>query len=282
MASTVTAPTALDSSDTTVIGKAKWTRVSALGFTLVAGCMALWIVGGLLAGQTLGVVQVAFMGGGGLVALIAAAATWRFGTAGKVVAIVLGLLLMALLPFVAISLGQPDAFVEFSGAVMFALGVFTGVGYSVAAIVRRRDLHTEATRGEMRAMRIMLGITALALVVSGVLNLATRSSVDAAAATNATATATLSDFQFVPATFEATAHEVTTFLVHNGDAFTHDFAIDALDINAGMIAPGSEKLVEVNAPAGQYLVRCTLHSNPDTAPADAGKNGDMSALLTVE
>ena len=60
-------------------------------------------------------------------------------------------------------------------------------------------------------------------------------------------------------------------MVHNGDAFAHDFAIPALDVEPGLISPGSEKLVEVNAPAGQYLICCTLHSDSDTDAKDAGR-----------
>jgi plastocyanin len=273
MASTVAAPTSVAAGHP----KAKWTRVAVLGFLLMAAGLALWIVGGLIAGQSMGEDGM-FFGGGILAALIGAGVVWRFGTPGKAVGALLAFLTMGAFFWVAFSLGGPAAFVEFSGAVMFVMGAFTALGYSIGAIVRRRELHTEATRGESRAMRIMLAIVALAMVVSGVLNFTSRTTVDAAAAAGATEVA-MSNFEFAPATLEATAGEASV-LVTNSDAFNHDFAIESLDINTGLIGPGSQKLVEIDAPAGEYFFRCTLHSDSD--PATAGQDGNMSGMLTIK
>ena len=257
--------------------KSKWTRVASLGFLLIAAGMALWIAGGLIAGQSMGE-ELGMFGGAIAVALIGSFVVQRFGTVGKAAGIVLALLIMGMLFWVAFSLGAPGAFVEFSGAVMFVVGAFTAIGYGIASIIRRDDVATEATRGESMAMRIMLGIVALAMVVSAVLNLTSRSTVDQAAAAGATAVE-MSNFQFEPGTFEASAGEATQFVVHNGDAFTHDFAIPALKVESGMITPGSSKLVEINAPAGEYTIYCNLHS--DTSQKDPEAAG-MAALLTVE
>ena len=273
MASSVAAPTSV----ATAQPKAKWTRVAALGFTLVAASMVLWIVGGLIAGQSLGG-DMSFLLVGVVGGLLAAGAVWKLGTPGKAIGIVLGVLTLGAQFWVAFSLGAPTAFVEFSGAVMFVMGAFTGIGYSIGAIVRRNDVHAEATRGESRAMRVILGIVALAMVVSAVLNFTSRTTVDAAAASGATEV-TMSNFEFSPATMEATA-DGGTLLVTNSDAFNHDFAIPELDIETGLIGPGSQRLVEVNAPAGEYFFRCTLHSDDD--PATAGQDGNMSGMLTLK
>lgn len=271
MAATVATPTSVAPGDT----KSKWTRVATLGFLLVAGGLVFWIVGGLAAGQSLGG-EITFFGGGIVAALVGATVTWKLRTAGKIIGIVLALALMVMFFWVAFSLGVPNAFVEFSGAVMFVMGVFTAFGYNIGGLVRRNEQNVEATRGERLAMRVMLGIVALALVVSGVLNLTTRSTVEAADAT----AVTMSSFKFEPTTYEATAGEATQFVVYNGDAFSHDFTIPSLDIESGLITPGSEKLVEVNAPAGTYAIYCTLHSS-DTSK-DVPAEGDMAATLTVE
>lgn len=274
MASSVAAPSAVRSET----GKSKWTRVATLGFLLIAAGMVLWIAGALVAGQTIGE-EVTFFGGAIVAALLGAGLTWKLGTAGKAIGIVLALAIMMMLFWVAFSLGVPGAFVEFSGAVMFVVGGFTALGYSIGGIVRRNDVRVEATRGETLAMRVMLGIVALALVVSAVLNLTGRGSIDSAAAANATEVS-MSNFKFAPATFEATAGESTKFAVHNSDAFTHDFAIPALDVESGLITPGGEKLIEVNAPAGEYAVYCNLHSM-DTSK-DKPSEDDMGAVLTVK
>ena len=274
MAATVAAPTGVAPGGT----KSKWTRVATLGFLLVAAGLVLWIVGGLVAGQDMSEDGM-FFGGGAVAALIGAGVTWKLGTAGKIIGIVLALAVMVMFFWVAFSLGQPAAFVEFSGAVMFIVGVFTALGYNIGGLVRRNDRHAEATRGETMAMRVMLGIVALALLASAVLNLTTRPSVDAAAATGATEVM-MSSFEFEPATFTATADQPTKFLIHNGDAFTHDFAIPSLDIESGLIPPGGEKLVEVSAPAGTYAIYCNLHSM-DTSKETPSED-DMGAVLTVE
>lgn len=274
MASSVAAPTGV------AVGhpKAKFTRVAALGFALMSSGMLLWIVGGVIAGQSLGG-ETMFLVVGAVVPLIAGALVWRFRTVGKAVGAVLAFLALGAMFWVAFSLGAPSAFVEFSGAVMWVLGGLTALGCSIAAIVKRHDLRTEATGGELRAMRIIVGVVALAMVVSGILNVTTRTTVEASAAAGATP-ATMSNFKFTPATYEATAETPTQFLVHNSDAFTHDFAIDALGVSSGLLTPGSKTLVEVNAPAGEYLIRCTLHSGSSQDPAEAGEG--MTALLTVK
>lgn len=272
MASSLAAPTRVAS---TADAKSKWTRVATLGFLLIAAGMTLWIVGGLVAGQSLGA-DTMFLGGAVVAGLAGAALTWKLGTVGKAIGIMLALAVMVSMFWVAFSLGVPSAFVEFSGAVMFVVGAFTAVGYSIGGIVRRDHVAAEATRGETRAMRIMLGIVTLAMLVSAVLNMTTRTSV--AAPEGATAVA-ISSFEFGPTTFEATAGEATTFAIHNGDAFTHDFAIPALDVESGLITPGSEKLVDVNAPAGEYTIYCQLHSDQDVKdPEEAG----MAATLIVK
>ena len=274
MASSVAAPTNVADAHP----KAKWSRIAALGFLLMAGGLVLWIVGGLIYGQEMGEDGM-FFGGGVLAALIGAGLVWKAGTVGKAIGAVLALLTMGSFFWVAFSLGGPAAFVEFSGAVMFVVGAFSALGYSIAAIVRRNDLHAEASRGESRAMRIILGVVVLAMVVSGVLNLTSRTTVDAAAAAGA-AQVTMSSFEFAPATLEATAGEGGQLVITNSDAFNHDFEIAELDIKTGLIGPGSQKLVELNAPAGEYFFRCTLHSDDD--PATAGKDGNMSGTLTVK
>ena len=272
MAASVAAPVATTGGD----AKAKWTRVATLGFLLIASGMALWIVGGLIAGQSLGE-EGMFFGGAIAAALVGAGVVWQFGTVGKAIGIVLALGIMMMLFWVAFSLGAPGAFVEFSGAVMFVVGAFTALGYSIAGIVRRSVVAAEPTRGEKRAMRIMLGIVAVALVVSAVLNFTGRTTVAAAAGDTKV---TMSNFEFDPATYEVPAGETARLAVYNSDAFSHDFAIPQLDIATGLIEPGSGQLVEINAPAGEYAIYCTLHSmdpSKETPSPD-----DMGAVLTVK
>lgn len=278
MASTVAAPAGVSMGRP----KSKYTRVAVLGFLMLAASMVFWVTGGLLAGQTLGGGEAAMFGGVVLVGLAGAAVEWRFGTAGKSVGIVLALAPLVAMFWVAFSLFAPASFSEFGGAVLFVAGGLSALGFSIAGIVKRREVATHATRGETRAMQIMVGIVALALVASAILTLTGRTSVDAAAAAGATQ-ATMENFKFAPGTYEATAGEPAKFVIHNSDAFVHDFAIEALGVSTGLINPGSQQLVEFTAAeAGEYRIRCTLHSGADTPDSEASVNGDMSALLVVK
>ncbi|HVM20464.1 MAG TPA: cupredoxin domain-containing protein [Egibacteraceae bacterium] len=273
MASTVAAPTPAIGGHT----HAKWTPVAAFGMLLMAAGMALWIVGGLIAGQSVGG-DFAFLFIGVGAPLVGAALTWRAGTVGKILGVLLAAATLFVMFWVAFSLGAPNAFVEFSGAVMFVMGGLTAVGYGVGSIVHRKDLFATATRGETRARVIMVGIAIVAMLVSGVLNFTGRTSVDAAAAGGATPIA-MANFEFSPATLSATAGEPTTIVMHNSDAFTHDFVIEALGVNSGLMSPGSQQLIEITAAEpGEYLFRCTLHSGAADTPEEAG----MAGMLVVE
>lgn len=276
MASSVAAPTSVAAGHP----KSKWSRVASLGFLLVAAGMAFWVVGGLVAGQSL-TGESAFLLIPVVLGVIASVVVPRFGMVGKVLGIVFVLALLA--PptgafYAAFSLGAPGAFFEFSGAAMYTVGILSALGYTIGSIVRRNDVHDEATRGETRAMRVMLGIVVLAIALTAVMSFTSRTSVEASAAAGATEVA-MSNFEFAPGTFEATAGEPTKFLITNSDGFVHDFAIPALKVESGLVNPGSQKLVEVNAPAGEYTVYCNLHSDKgETDPEAAG----MAAVLTVK
>lgn len=260
--------------------KSKYTRVAVLGFLMLAASMVLWIVGSLIAGQGMG--DAAFFGVAVVAGLLGAGIESRFGTAGKAVGIVLALVPLVMLFWVVFSLSAPGSFSEFSGAVLFVVGGLSALGFSIAGIVKRQELLTEATRGEIRAMRIMVGIVAVAVIASGIVTLTGRTSVAAADAAGATQS-NMADFMYSPLTYEATAGEPTKIVVHNSDAFAHDFAIEALGVSTGIINPGSDKLVEFTASEpGEFLIRCTLHSFGASEPADAGVDGDMSALLVVK
>ena len=274
MASTVAAPAGVS------VGrpKSKYTRVAVLGFLMLAASMVFWVTGGLLAGQTLSGEEAAMFGGAMVVGLIGAGIESRFGTPAKAVGIVLALAPLVMMFWVAFSLFAPASFTEFSGAVLFVVGGLSALGFSIAGIVKRREMATHATRGEMRAMQIMVGIVALALVASAILTVTGRTSVDAATAAGATQ-ATMENFKFAPGAYEATAGEPTRFVISNSDAFVHDFAIESLGVSSGIINPGSEKLVEFTAAEpGEYLIRCTLHSGT----GDTIDDGEMKAMLTVK
>lgn len=275
MASTVAAPTSVAAAHE----RSKWTRVASLGFLLVASAMILWIAGGMIAGQAMGE-ELPIFGGIILAALVGAFVVRRLGTAGKIIGIVLALATLSMMPFVAPSLTAPGAFVDFSGAVMLTVGALSALGFGIASVVRRKELHAAATPGESTAMRVMLAIVALALVVSAVLNFTSRTSVDASAAAGASSVSFESfEFASTEGPITVAAGESAKLIVHNGDAFVHNLAIPALGVEPVVVNPGSEKLIEFSAQAGTYTMYCTLHA--DTAKTDPREAG-MAATLIVE
>lgn len=275
MASSVAAPTGV------MVGhpKARYTRVATLGLLLMAATPALFIAGGLVAGMDLSE-MIGFFGIAIAVGLIAAAAVWRFGLVGRIVGIVASVLMAGVLFWLALGLAHVSSFLDVTGAVMFLTGFVLALGGGIAALVAHRRGHvaTEATAGETRIMRVALALVLVAMVVSGVTTLAFRDAVDASAAAAATPIG-MQDFKFAQETYEGAAGE-TQLVVHNSDAFMHDFAIPSLGIEPVQLPPGGEALITVNGDAGSYAMYCTLHSE-DTSKAVPGEH-DMGALLTLK
>jgi plastocyanin len=273
MASTVAAPTTVAN----VKARPVYTRVAALGLLFIAATPIFFTIAGLLAGQSLAEEGV-FFAIVAVGALVGATLVWRLGLPGRIAGIVFSLLAGMAMFWTAFGLAAPAAFADFVGGVLLPSGVLMGLGGSIAAIVsaRKGRVATEATRGESRIMMIAVGLLALAILFSGIMTLTGKTTVDAAAAEGATAVA-FSSFKFVDDTYTVPAGE-TKMVVHNSDAFVHDFAIPALGVDPVVVNPGSEKLVEFSAEPGTYIMFCTLHSNTSSDTAE----GQMAATLVVE
>lgn len=256
--------------------RARYTRVAALGLVLAALGPATFFVAGLAAGLPMedGVFFLITSG----VALLGAALVWWLGTVGKILGVIVSLLVGLALFWTVFGLAFPSSVIDFVPGVLVPLGVLLGLGGSIAAIVARRrgNLDELATTGEQRIMRIALAIALLAVVVSGVLTVTSRSSV---AVESAAVSSTMSNFAFSEGTYEVAAGEPTTIRVHNSDPVVHDFAVPELGVEAVTVLPGSDGLVELTAPAGSYTVYCTLHSDPSATDAS---EGDMVATLVAE
>ncbi|MPZ72468.1 MAG: hypothetical protein GEU74_04445 [Nitriliruptorales bacterium] len=276
MASSVAAPTGVVAARE----RACYTRVAVQGLLFLAAAPALFLAGALATGMDIGA-EGTFFGVAMVVALVAAAVEWRFRLPGRITGIVVSLVMAGMLFWLAFGLFAPTSFLEFTGATLFVLGFVMALAGSIAAIVQQRRGHVAAAAsgGELRIIRGALVVVAVAALVSGVLSIAARSTVDSAAAAGAT-TVDMSNFQFAPRAYEMPAGETTKLLIHNRDAFMHDFTITALGVGPISLGPGSQQLVEVNAPAGDYLIRCTLHSGSSEDPSEA-QGDSMTALLTA-
>ncbi|MDQ3939887.1 MAG: cupredoxin domain-containing protein [Actinomycetota bacterium] len=208
-----------------------------------------------------------------VIALIGAFLVSRFGTWGKVVGIIAGVLVALALFWTFFGLFTPASFFDFVPGILVIPGVLTAIISAVAAIRanRRGDLTPTATGGERRALRLIPTIMLVLAVLSGVLTFAGKST---ASADDAAATVTLSDFEFNEDAYQFDAG--SEVLVRNDDPFLHTFTIDELDINIAL-TPGSEELVEIPAQAGEFILYCQPHTSDPDDPSDE----DMAADLTI-
>jgi uncharacterized cupredoxin-like copper-binding protein len=69
---------------------------------------------------------------------------------------------------------------------------------------------------------------------------------------------TANDIYFDPKTLEAPANTDVTINITNKGAATHDFYIDALNVQSPMLNPGDTATVKVNGAAGDYEYYCSV------------------------
>jgi plastocyanin len=251
-----------------------YTAVAAFGLLLIALAPLVILVIGLATGMRLDGGIVMFLPVPAIVAMVAAALVWRFGTWATVLGAFVSVLAALTLFWLAFGIAVPASFGDFVPALLFTVGVPTGLGGSIAAIVQRRRgrLRVEATTGERRIIAGAAGLIMIAALASAVLWFTTGTTVDTAAAD---ATATMRDFAFQEGAYQVTSGD--TIAVHNADGFVHDFTVHELGIAAD-VAPGSGALVAVPDEPGTYVIYCTLHSNPEATDAS---DGDMVATLVI-
>lgn len=250
-----------------------YTRVVAVGLLLAAAAPAMMFTAGLLAGMALDEDGV-FFAVSTAVPLVGAALAWRFGWWSKALSLLLSLAVGLMLFWTVFGLAYPASFADFVPGVLLPVGVLLGLVGSIAALVAHRRGHREtgATPGERRILAVALTVVGLAVVASGVATFLGRSSVDAAGDA-----VTMADFAFAEGTYEVTASEPTTLLVHNSDAFVHTFTIPELDIDETVL-PGNDVAVTIDAPAGTYTLYCVPHADLDEPdPEEAGMAGTVIA-----
>ncbi|MEP7356069.1 MAG: cupredoxin domain-containing protein [Anaerolineales bacterium] len=257
--------TALNHPTTAARQRPFYTRVSALGFGLVALAGVAVLVAGLLAGD------VAANAGFGLafivIGLLVAALIWRVGRATLFVAGGLAFLLLALLvPFSLFNLAHPESAPDFVPLVLTVAGLLLGLIGCVAAGLewRRGTGRAKARPGELWALGGLLGVTGAAVLLSVVLTLAGHTSVSAEAKAGATSVQ-MKDFAFAPGTMQVSPGQTVRLVVRNADATLHTFTLPAAGVDVS-VPPGAERVIEFKAPAaGVYQWFCIPHSTADGA-----------------
>lgn len=186
---------------------------------------------------------------------------WRFGSWALIVSAVLmvvGLLFVA--PVLPVGLANPDSFFDFAPVVVTVTGAVIALIAAVVAFVqdRRGSGRTVMSSGQRQAAFAIVAVLAVASLASGIATLTNRSSVSATAKSGATEVKMKSS-KFEPLRVNVRVGQPAKVLVKNADPAVHTFTIKQLGIDY-TITPGSEKLVELNAPAGTYTYVCTVHS----------------------
>ena len=218
--------------------------------------------------------EVALFAGMVVVPWAGAYLAWRFGTWTKVVAIVIAVVGIAMMFWTAFGLAAPNSFFDFVPGLLVVPGAIITIVASISAIVagRRGHLSVEREGGERRAFTLVVAVLGALAVLSGVLTVTSRSTVDAGAGS---AEVHLASFAYDQETYAVAGG--STIVVRNDDPFLHTFTIDALGIDV-VLSPKSAKIVEIPAEAGTYVVYCRPHTfDPESPGPD-----DMAAELTID
>ncbi len=252
--------------------RARWTQLAALGLVMIGLAPFLMLGAALLWGLDVSE-EIAFFVPPIVVPWLGAFLVWRFGTWAKIVAIVIALAGLALLFWTAFGLAHPASFFDFVPGLLVIPGALIAIVASIAGIVAKRRGHMVAAPegGERRAMSVVIAVVGALAVVSAVLTISSRSSVDA---TDAAAEVDLHDFEFDRAAYSVPGG--STVVVRNKDPFAHTFTVDALGIDV-VLGPGEAQVVTIPSQAGTYVVYCSLHtSNPENPTSD-----DMASSLQI-
>ena len=253
-----------------------YTRLAALGFAFIALTGVVSIGFALLSGDTS---TLAFALPIVIIGLLIAGALLRFGVWAQVLAGVLSLALLALvLPFSIFSLLHPESGGDFIPILLLVIGTAFGLVGAVVSLIQRRrhNLRVEATPAESLALRVILVTLALVTLASLALTAVAHTTVSAETKANAISVE-IKSFAFNPNHIQVKAGSTVRLAVKNNDPTLHTFTLAEARVDVS-VPPGSEKLVEFQAPApGEYRWYCVPHS-------EAGANGrtGMVGSLSVQ
>lgn len=251
-------------------GASRWTDLATFGFLMAALgplLMISAILGWGMDGEDAMFFLVSFV-----LALAGAALIRRRRVALRVVAVVLAVGVGMLLFWTAFGLAAPKSFFDFVPGLLVLPGALIALIAGIGSIrAMKRDV---APSGERRGIGALAGALGLLAVVSAALTLTGKETVSDEDRASADVVVTLSDFEFDEAGYDTSSG--STILVRNDDPWLHTFTIDALDIDVAL-NPGSEKLIEVPAEPGTYVLYCAPHTSDPEDPAE----DDMASELTV-
>jgi hypothetical protein len=240
-----------------------YTRVEAAGLAMISAGVVIFFVAQLLNDPA----EAGFFAVPLVVMALALVLVWRTGLVGQIVGIVAALAAITMMFWAAFGLAYPASFVDFVPGYLVPFGALAAVGGGAAALVQRRRDHLEsaATPGERRVLLVLGAGALLAVAVSGVLSVTSRTV--AGIEGDGQIAITKFDFAAPTGTFAAGG----TIVAANDDPIVHSFTIPALGIDE-VLLPGSSKAIELPAgSSGTHVLYCKPHANVnDPNPATAG------------
>ncbi len=245
------------------------TQLATLGFLMAATGALIVVVASLAFGFDVG--DVTFFAIPLVLSLVGAALVRRPQTAAKVVALVMAVIAGFTVFWTVFGLFTPASVFDFVPGLLVLPGALLALGAGIASI---RAKGRSVGSGERRAVSVILGALGLLAILSVVLTVTGRETVDDDAAADADLVVDLEDFEFDQATYDVAGG--ATVLVKNSDPFVHTFTVEALDIDVDM-GPLSEKLVTLPEEPGSYVLFCEPHTSDPDDPSD----DDMAAELKI-
>jgi len=271
---TTTVKPALDLPIAATSARSFYARVSALGFGLIALTGIVMLIVGLIGGDLSSTAAFALVFSA--VGLLIGGLVWRFGRWALILAAVLSFALLGLVvPFSLFSLSHPESAAYFIPIVLMLAGAGLGFVGAIVAIVqwRRKAVRAQATSAERLALSGLLGVVAVAVLLSLGLTLLGHTVVSAEAKAGATSVE-IHNFAYAPDALQVKAGDTVRLVVKNDDQTLHTFTLPQAGVDVS-VPPGSEKVIEFKAPvAGTYQWYCIPHSSA----GDAGRTGMVGTL----
>ena len=191
--------------------------------------------------------------------------TLYFGSWALIVGAVWALLNLVMnAPSILPSLTHVDSFFDFGLSLPLIVSLVVATVGGVTAFVqnRRGTARTAATGSEKRVFSAIIVVVVGLMVLSGILQIATTTTVSAEDKVGAVEVA-MEDIEFAPARINVAADSPSKLAVKNEDLIVHNLTIEALDISVS-ITGGSEKLIELpSLAAGTYEYVCTVPGHDD-------------------
>ena len=240
-----------------------YNRVAIAGLTTIVVTMAVLFILQLGLGDTS---NVAFVIINFAIAGIVAGLVWRFGSWALVLGAIAGLLGVVVVYglYLVEAAGSVNSVFDFGLAVVATVASFIALLGSIVAFVqlRRGNPRVESTAVERNTLWAVTAVVAVIVVLSGVLTLAARDTVEESERVGAIEVL-MKRTEFKTAQLNSKSGETMRLVLKNDDLYIHTFTIEELDIDV-TVGPRGEKALELtpsNAGTFEYICTITGHES---------------------